>query len=261
MESLTQLLESWSAEILSRSSRVRMLIGDRHWLSDGSHREALLRDFVRSRIPAVAEVCHGFLVEFSNGLNSSPEIDLFVRDTSTDVPYFCEGGLTICDPRSALALLEVKASFRSDALGSALQNIASTQRVVSRLSEPNKVWRGVCFTRVEAELEADSIVETIQKQLGAAIELHAESDSHGWLDYAPSCLIGLDNFCAFLTPSGTNVCKLKFFSAGQLSFAVGVADMLSHVYSHYSARAMQPLDKWIQQSLTADPIVVEIPYK
>jgi len=30
---------SWSDELVSRANRVRMLIGDAHWLSDGHHKE------------------------------------------------------------------------------------------------------------------------------------------------------------------------------------------------------------------------------
>jgi len=37
-------LGSWAAELGARQNRVRMLIGDAHWLSDGHHKEAILRE-------------------------------------------------------------------------------------------------------------------------------------------------------------------------------------------------------------------------
>ena len=40
-----------SQELEARAQRVRTLIGDAHWLSDGNHKEALLREFLRRYLP------------------------------------------------------------------------------------------------------------------------------------------------------------------------------------------------------------------
>ena len=51
-----EFLKSWSAEIKSKANRVRDLIGDVHWLSDGNHKETLIRAFIRSYVPDVLSI-------------------------------------------------------------------------------------------------------------------------------------------------------------------------------------------------------------
>jgi hypothetical protein len=142
--SLRKLLESWSDEISSRANRVRSLIGDAHWLSDGTHKERLIQEFLVPRLPTSLAVEHGFFLDLAADQVSN-EIDLFVRDTSRTAPLLNESGLSICHPRAVLAYWEVKSDFRSNSLADALQLVANTQGLVERSREPAEVWRASCF--------------------------------------------------------------------------------------------------------------------
>lgn len=51
-----EYLESWSNELIARASRVRQLIGSRHWLSDGHHKEMLVREFLKRYLPVTLEI-------------------------------------------------------------------------------------------------------------------------------------------------------------------------------------------------------------
>jgi hypothetical protein len=58
----TRYLRSLAAAAMSQSHQVRDLIGDRHWLSDGRHKEALLSAIVSRHAPAGTIVCAGFVL-------------------------------------------------------------------------------------------------------------------------------------------------------------------------------------------------------
>lgn len=87
-------LESWSDELLSRSQRVRRLIGDAHWLSDGLHKEELIREFLARYLPPTLRVSRGFIVPADHELSVSGEIDVLITDTKTEPPWFSEGNDT-----------------------------------------------------------------------------------------------------------------------------------------------------------------------
>jgi len=54
-------LASLSAELRAQATRVRDLIGDRHWLSDGHHKEYLLKDMLARHVPSSVAVSRGFV--------------------------------------------------------------------------------------------------------------------------------------------------------------------------------------------------------
>ena len=89
MRSLQTLLESWSGELSARANRIRLLIGDAHWLSDGMHKEQILEDFIATRLPDGMGTGHGFLLDLRADLCSN-EIDLFVRNRVHCAPLLDE---------------------------------------------------------------------------------------------------------------------------------------------------------------------------
>jgi hypothetical protein len=70
---------TWSDEITSRADRVRNLIGDKHWLSDGTYKEFLIREFLARYLPSHLNVSRGFIRHLEIDA-VSPEIDILIAD-------------------------------------------------------------------------------------------------------------------------------------------------------------------------------------
>src|SRR5205809_700262 len=88
-------LESWSDELISRAQRVRRLISDAHWLSDGLHKEELVRQFLHQYLPPSIRVSRGFVVPADSGSPVSREIDVLLTDSNGEPPWLNEGNLVI----------------------------------------------------------------------------------------------------------------------------------------------------------------------
>src|SRR5688572_9178491 len=100
-------LRSLSTELTAQADRVRHLIGDRHWLHEGRHKEHLLGEVLRRHLPATATASTGFVVSPTQAI-CSREQDLLVLDCSAEAPVFSQGGLTIAFPQTVLASISIK---------------------------------------------------------------------------------------------------------------------------------------------------------
>ena len=58
---IDKYLRSWSEEFSVRSSRVRDIIGASHWLSDGQHKEIIVKEFLSDYLPNGVSVDNGFV--------------------------------------------------------------------------------------------------------------------------------------------------------------------------------------------------------
>jgi hypothetical protein len=99
--------KSIAKEINVTKNRIRHLIGSKHWLSDGEHKEAVLRKVLRNHLPESVRVGKGFVC-FENA--TSTQIDILI--TACDKPtLFKDGELVLVTPDSVQAVIEVKTSF------------------------------------------------------------------------------------------------------------------------------------------------------
>jgi len=138
-------LESWSDELLSRSQRVRKLIGDAHWLSDGFHKEELVREFLTRYLPSNLRVSRGFIVPADHELSVSGEIDVLITDPNVEPPWFCEGNLVIAPPSSVVGHLHVKTKFARDELSNVLTSGSVASHIVRSIGSSRNLWFGGIF--------------------------------------------------------------------------------------------------------------------
>jgi hypothetical protein len=259
MKSMATLLASWAAEIANSSNRVRNLIGDAHWLTDGTHKENLIREFIRPRLPPGIQGTHGFLLSPSAELHCSPEIDVLIRDCSSSCAYFDEGGITICDAIAALAYWQVKSQFSASSLSDALDHVRLVQQVIAPDDRKTKVWSGVCFIDCPDSRTDESILSTVGEQVRNLMRANSERDSGHLVDMFPTCIVALNRFAIFIDiPSTGSGCRLRYFPTAELSFSIAVADMLSHVYAQTSVRVMQPLDRVLEDIVQTAPTILEV---
>jgi len=73
--------KSIALELDDSKNRVRNLIGSRHWLSDGEHKETLLRRLLRSHVPETVNVGSGFV--YLGVDDSSHQLDILISDLIT----------------------------------------------------------------------------------------------------------------------------------------------------------------------------------
>lgn len=110
------LLKSWSQELESTSNRIRFLIGDQHWLSDGKHKEAILSNFLRKYTFDNFVFSTGFIVAHDQTSPSSGEIDILVSSKGDGIPWFYDSDILITPPENVIAHVHVKSSYNKDAL-------------------------------------------------------------------------------------------------------------------------------------------------
>lgn len=98
---------SLSTELDSLKNRVRYLIEDRHWQTDGEWKESVLRTFLQRSAPTTVSIGRGFIVEREQ---CSTQIDVLIYDNSHPVLYR-DGDLVFISPSACRGIIEVKTSL------------------------------------------------------------------------------------------------------------------------------------------------------
>lgn len=103
--------ESLSNEMMAVKNRVRELLGNAHWLTDGEHKETVVRQAIRRIAPRNMVVGRGFIVSPEY---KSTQIDVLVYDERYPVHYR-DGDLFMIPPAACRAVIEVKSTLQSAA--------------------------------------------------------------------------------------------------------------------------------------------------
>jgi hypothetical protein len=139
-------LSSLASELRSQSNRVRDLIGGRHWLSDGHHKEELLRAVLRRHSPTAVEWRRGFVLCPTDADSCSTEQDILAADLTQEAPIFAQGDLIIAFPRGILAAISVKTTLTSQTLSSAVIGLNSVRNVAHAAAiDASRIWCGAYF--------------------------------------------------------------------------------------------------------------------
>ncbi len=221
-------LQTWSEELTSRANRVRLLIGDAHWLSDGHHKEYLIREFLGRHLPPTLSFDRGFVRPPDESVRCSPEVDVLISDSLLHAPFFNEGGLSIVAPSACVGHLEVKTTFGKDTLKDAIETQMKTQGIIgSYTGSAVKVWRGIAFFSIPSSRTLKSTAATLVDALNECIQ-----GVNGDVDVAhlPKCIAVFDSFIFFLGQSATSgYCQIRGFDLGAVSMAAMFCDLFSHL--------------------------------
>jgi uncharacterized protein DUF6602 len=257
---LRAYLESWAGELLACSNRIRQLIGDAHWLTDGYHKEALVRDFLRRYLPVSLIASRGF-VKSPTSAACSPEIDILIVDPGLHPSLFAERELQIAPPSSVIAHFEIKTAFTKENLTSALSVIWETQLVVSEFSDPATVWRSICIYDVPQSRTRESILETLADAVLEQMRRRSQPGATPSQTRAvnasmlPVCVASLSRFVAFISSESNSAVTIKLFEIGPLSLACAMADLFGFVRRRYGGSVQGELDDIIEGLDTDPPIV------
>jgi hypothetical protein len=248
-------LLSWSNEIEARSNRVRQLIGDAHWLSDGHHKESLLREFLVRYLPLEVRISRGFVKSTSDFRRCSPEVDILLADPRLNPPLFSEGDLLIVDSTAVAAQIEVKTTFNKKNLNDALQNVGSTQLLIGDFREAAQVWKGVCFFAGGVDRTPESFWQTTKDCL---TEVSASFSKQDLQFVAPTCIATLDRYCCFIDQTAPTKVTVKICDVGKLSFPCAFADLFSALRRRNGGAVLGGLDNVVESLDVAPPLVKEL---
>lgn len=252
LANLPAYFTSWAEELGSRADRVRNLIGSRHWLSDGVHKEFLIREFLSRHLPSDLNVSRGFIRKLEID-HVSPEIDLVIADPKRHAPIFREGGLQIVSPSSVLGTIEVKSTYRKAVLKDALTNVAKVREVAVRPGRGSEIWSSIMIGTAESDLTLRNVVDDTYDILASEKfwqEALSESPSRSRLDCIPSVISILD-FCLILIEpiSGTTESiRIRGFEARKASAALGFAQLFAFLRATLTnSVAPSELDSLLEQ--------------
>lgn len=127
-------------EFNAQKDRIRNLIGPAHWLSDGEHKEAVVRNAIRSRLPEAFHVGRGFVCYQDK---ASTQIDILITDKHKPTLYK-ESDLVIVTPDSVEAIIEVKTSQANRSkLTNTLRRLATQVKKIRQHRDDHKCWAGL----------------------------------------------------------------------------------------------------------------------
>lgn len=261
----TAYLQSWAWELRARCDRVRQLIGDAHWLSDGHHKEAIIRQFLQMYIPSGLTVSRGFVRSPAVANSCSPEIDILVADPAAHPPLFAESDLQIIAPTSLVAQIAIKTNFTKETLLSGLDNIARTQLVAGKYAVPDRIWRSVFFYDVPSTRTPASILETLQTCIAELFasthefsDARTRGDAVGAFSFLPNCIASLSQYVLFLAPQDKATISVKLFEVNDLGFACAFADLFSAIRRWFGNPTSGELDEIVASLRVPSPHKLDI---
>ncbi len=156
-------IASLARELSSQAQRVRDLIGDKHWLTDGHHKEYILKYLLSRHIPAGVALSRGFIVHPKRPDLVSREQDLLVIDTLANAPVFDQGGVCVAFPQQVLGAIAVKTRFSTQQFRDACDTLYSVRRLCSYTGAAGP-WCGVLFFDLdESATPLDGLVQSVAK--------------------------------------------------------------------------------------------------
>jgi hypothetical protein len=197
-------LKSIADELEAQATRVRDLIGDVHWLSDGHHKESVFLSVLRRHLPSGMIASRGFVIDSHDQSTCSSEQDILILDTCCEAPVLNQGNLLIAFPRQVVACISVKTRWLKKEVADSIHGLSSVRAVTKRDPRRNEIWYGAYFyagftgKTVNTSLIYDHIIDGV-----------AAADGMGLIDIAnPVCP---DLFAC----SGLYACKFTLLEKGE----------------------------------------------
>jgi hypothetical protein len=150
-----------SAELRAVQNRIRRLIGNIHWPTDGAWKESVIRSVLRGYLPSSYSVGSGFVLTPDG---PSTQIDILIYDDSAPV-HFRDGDFVIIPADCVRAAIEVKTSLAKAPLGEALEKLNAVASLLRKRSLTRRPFIGLfCFE--PTTVDAGDILELLQQKNG-----------------------------------------------------------------------------------------------
>ncbi|MGD9782546.1 MAG: DUF6602 domain-containing protein [Kiritimatiellia bacterium] len=153
-----EYFKDMSREFRAVQNRIRNLIGDAHWPSDGAWKESVLRTCVRRYLPPSFVVGSGFIVT-PDGVSN--QIDLLICSDAAPI-LFRDGDFIITTADAVRAAVEVKTHISGAELRDALIKLNNVSHLVRLRCVHPKPFLGL-FSYDATETPAGQILECLQE--------------------------------------------------------------------------------------------------
>ncbi len=151
--------KSVADEMDAVKQRIRHLMNEPHWLTDGEVKESILRHMLRRHLPERFRVGRGFVITQDR---CSTQIDILVYDSASAL-IFKEGDLVFASPEAVRAIIEVKSKTTRQTLSQALDSLIPNCELIyqRRMSGIGEVRHSDFFSGVfsyETDIDDESVV-------------------------------------------------------------------------------------------------------
>lgn len=217
-----RFIESLGIELSHGATRVRDLIGARHWGVDGAHKESIFRAFLEPHLPAGIICRRGFVLGPDHALTST-EQDLLLVDINTRAPVFMGHDLVLAAPESVVGAISVKTQMNSEEVDDA---IAGLSTLLKTCVSP---WLGAFFfdDRRPPVLAPTKLYEHVQRAI-----VHG-TPAKKPLDAAPGdgidALADMHSTCLVVDHSVDGQTSVRGYDCNGKAAAVFLARLLGHV--------------------------------
>jgi hypothetical protein len=152
--------QSLSQELDALKGRVRNLINNKHWLTDGEWKESVLRAVLKRHLPKSVEVGRGFVIT-PNGTSS--QIDILIYDSTKPI-LFQDGDLVFVTRDAVIGVIEVKSSLTLTTLRKSLKKLCKNAEFIEQKPRQNRVYGLFTFdSEINNISEALQILKTVVK--------------------------------------------------------------------------------------------------
>ena len=238
---LSRYFTSLADELLAQADRVRYLIGDKHWLTDGHHKEYLLLSLLRRHLPSGVIASRGFVLNPLDTTDCSREQDILIADITKEAPLFHQGDVVVVFPSQVLAAISVKTTFALAEVKDSLDGLASVAALLPESNRPACWFGAYFFVPSQSVLENPSkAYKWIETCIGWSLFRHPvpsiRSASH-FIDFV--CCGGS---LAFKRKSTTFEDDVATSNAvfGKLGNGLATAMFLADLFDHISTRQNNP---------------------
>lgn len=144
-------------------NRIRELIGKEHWLTDGEHKEQLLREAIANVLPETFRVGTGFIC-YPADETSSGQIDILITPKSSPTLYK-KGELHFVTASSVTAIIEVKTKLsRGKKLRDVIEKLSRQIRDIRSTNQ--NCWAGL-FMYNKGRLTDQDVLTELQSITGS----------------------------------------------------------------------------------------------
>ena len=155
---------SITSEFNALKNRVRNLIDDAHWLTDGEWKESVLRSALSKSVPESVRVGRGFII---SGAGVSSQIDVLIYRSDSPL-YFKDGDLVFAPPEAILGIIEVKTRLTKSTLKQAVTKLGDIREHLYRSLHSRPL---VALFSYEEELPKNEEVLEVVREIENAEEL------------------------------------------------------------------------------------------
>lgn len=172
---LVKYYKSISTEMMSMKDRIRNIINEQHWLTDGEWKESVLRSVLKRHMPENVGVGRGFVISDSG---STTQIDILLYDTSYPI-LFRDGDLVFVTPQAVKGIIEVKSKANYGNLRSAFNTLAENSRLIkSNRINLDEIFTGYFAYEKDQEINEVNLDNVVFNKLQEAYMLKCGTVNH-----------------------------------------------------------------------------------